>query len=416
MPVVITDVADLYPVTDRAAALAQVGRGEEIWDARVARFNAHLDAMGGPRVTRAPAAAWVNFADPEAFPVASVADLPPALVAPGERYSLHLAEQLIGRGGPMPKGVHISSGDAEVDISKSTFLCALGVPVGPDLIRTAYDPIGVLARLQGLKKPSVSRTVEASISGSVALLDAVARIEEGVSDCGIVVASSAQLVPLGFETVAVGGGLTRSALPFEDEASGHFASEGAVGLVVREEAAARAAGVPALARIAGHAFGTFGSSVVNRLVVTEVVLRALESAGVDPEAPVLVDLYGRGNRIDDGAELAAMEKVTERYPGLATAYLKGDRHYVVGTHGLQGLVRLLEARATGAPVGPLAFHPRSALLQARPMSHLSADPDGYAHVVFLGYSLHGSVVAIVLDLTDGAVGVRQPAPVLGVAA
>ena len=39
------------PVTDRAAALAKVGR--EIWDARVARFNAHLDAMGGPRVTRA---------------------------------------------------------------------------------------------------------------------------------------------------------------------------------------------------------------------------------------------------------------------------------------------------------------------------------------------------------------------------
>ncbi len=416
MPVVITDVAGIYPAATRAAALAQVERRDEIWAGRVARFNAHLAAVGGPELEGAPSVAGLYFEDPEAFPVTSVDDLPAALVTPGERYSLHLVEQLVERGAPMPKGVHITTGDAEADISKPTFLCAMGVPVAPELIGTAYDPIGILTRVRGLRKPSVSRIVEASASASAAFVDAVARIEDGTSECGIVVSSSAKLIPLPFETVAVGGGPTRHAVPFEDEASGHFAAEGGVGIVVRDEVAARRDGVPALARVAGYAYGTFGSSVVNRLVVADVTLRALAAAGLDPDTPVLVDLYGRGNRIDDGAELAAMEKVRERHPNLATAYLKGDRHYVVGSHGLQGLVRLLEARASGAPVSPLAAHPRSGLLDGRPVAHLAADPAAYEHVVFLGYSVHGSVVAFVLDLTDGAVGVRPAAPVIGMAA
>lgn len=411
MGVVITDVTGIYPAADRAAALAQVERRDEIWTGRMASVNRHLAAVGGPELGQAPAVASLYFEDPEGeFPVASVEDIPPALVTIGERLSLHVIETLVDRGGPIPKGVHITTGDAETDISKPTFLCAMGVPVAPELVGTAYDPIGLFPRVRGLRKPSVSRVVEASASASVALLDAVARIEDGTSECGIVVSSSARLIPLPFETVHVGGGPTRAALPFEDAASGHFASEGAVGLVLRDEEAAVRDGVPALARVSGYAYGTFGSSVVNRLVVADVTLRALDAAGLDPQTPVLVDLYGRGNRIDDGAELAAMEKVRERYPHLATAYLKGDRHYVIGSHGLQGLVRLLDARATGVSVTELAAHPESDLLAARPVRHLVADPADYAHVVFLGYSVHGSVVAVVLDLSAGAVGVRDTEP------
>ncbi|MCU1536548.1 MAG: hypothetical protein JWP82_899, partial [Humibacillus sp.] len=97
------------------------------------------------------------------------------------------------------------------------------------------------------------------------------------------------------------------------------------------------------------------------------------------------------------------------YPALATAYLKGETHYVIGAHGLQGLVRLLEARATAAPVAELAAHPDSALLAARPHPHLTVDPTDYDHVVFLTYSIHGSCIAVVLDLRDGAVGTRARA-------
>ena len=73
-------------------------------------------------------------------------------------------------------------------------------------------------------------------------------------------------------------------------------------------------------------------------------------------------------------------------------------------------MRLLEARATGAPVAGLATHPRSALLASRSVPHLTADPTDFSHVVFLTYSTHGTCIAVVLDLRDGAVGTRAANP------
>ncbi|NHA67701.1 beta-ketoacyl-[acyl-carrier-protein] synthase family protein [Phycicoccus flavus] len=408
---VITDVAEVYPVAGRAEAEQRADEGERIWADRVAGLNRNLAAVGGPALAAGPAFRGVFFRDPEAeLPVGCLAEVPAAFVTTAERVSLHLAETLIERAGPLPATLHLSTADPEEDLSKPTFVASTGIPVGPELADAAFDPMGLYRRLPRIRRGSVGRTVEASASGPVALIDAVSRIENGSGTAGVVTSASGKSIPIPFEAVPVGAGADRTHEPFTDGAAGHYNAEGGVALLLREEESARADGVAVLARVAGYAYGTFGSSVVNRRVVTDVVLRALADAEVDPATPVLVDLYGRGNRIDDGAELSAMEKVRETYPGLETAYLKGGRHYVIGAHGLQGLVRMLAARAGRTPVRDLASHPTSELLAARPLRHLTADPDGFTTVVFVAYSVHGSCVAVVLDLSDAAGAGDAPHP------
>ena len=235
---------------------------------------------------------------------------------------------------------------------KSTFLCALGSRSGRISSRTAYDPIGVLARLRGLKSRR-SRTVGASISGSVALLDAVARIEEGVVTAG----SSSPAAPSSSHSgsrPSPSAAVRPSSLPFGDGRAA-ISPARAVGLVVRGEAAARAAAVPALAdrRSRVRDLRQFGGQPARR---HRVVLRALGVRRRRPGAPVLVDLYGQSSRIDDGAEPPRWRR-SPSATGSRDGLSRGDRHYVVGTHGLQGLVRLLEARATGAPRRPFRLPP-----------------------------------------------------------
>ncbi|MCU1537472.1 MAG: 3-oxoacyl-ACP synthase, partial [Humibacillus sp.] len=349
--VVITDVTAVHAAGSRQQAEQRADASEAIWSGRAERYDRHLRSVGGAGFAASPPFRGVFFDDPlEQLDVTCLQGVPECVTTTSERLSLHVAETLVERGGPLPKPVHLSLADPQEDVSKQTFVTAVGVQIPAPLTSTFFDPLGVYGLLGGVGTASVSRTTEASASGTVALVDAVQRLERGSGGCAIVTAASGKSIPIPFETTPLGAGADRSALPFSDAAAGHYNAEGAVGLVVRDEASARVAGVPILARVAGYAYGTFGSRVVNRAVVSDVVLRALADADIDPQTPVLVDLYGRGNRIDDSAELSAMERVRQVYPALATAYLKGETHYVIGAHGLQGLVRLLEARATAAPV------------------------------------------------------------------
>lgn len=400
---VITDVAAVHASTTRSAAEVHADRSESIWQLRSARFNRELQRMGGAGQVAAQPFRGIYLEDPVgAAPSETAAGLPEPMVSTGERISLHLVETLTRNAPSAPKAMHVVTADPLEDIAKQTFVTAAGATIPPEQFGTFFDPLGLYGAVPGLGRPSVSRVVEASASGVVGLVDAAERVT-ATNGGAIVTATSGKSVALPFETTPVGFGGRRDGLPFTENATGHYNAEGGVGLRLMD---ADGYDGPVLARVVGAAHGTFGSSVVNRQVVTAVVLRALRSAGVDEGTPVFVDLYGRGNRIDDSAELAAMERVRAKFPLLQTGYLKGDTHYVIGAHGLQGLVRLLQRRAAGDAVDDLAAHPSGAVLSGRTVEHLAANPADFDVFVFVAYSVHGSCVAVVVDLRGTDRGTR----------
>lgn len=404
---VITDVAAVHATTTRSEAECHADRSAAIWGSRTERFNRALSDLGGTGLDGAEPFRGIYLEDPvEAAPSETAAALPEPMVSTGERISLHLIETLTGAAPSAPRTMHVVTADPQEDVAKQTFVMATGATIPPEQIASFFDPLGLYCLIPGLGRPSVSRIVEASASGVVALVEAAERV--GDSNGGtLVTATSGKSVPISFETAPVGSGDSRQALPFTDDASGHYNAEGGVGIRLMDADAYDGA---VLARVLGAAHGTFGSSVINRQVVTAVVLRALRSAGIDPATPVFVDLYGRGNAIDDCAELAAMERAQKTYPMLETGYLKGQTHYVIGAHGLQGLVRLLQRRAAGARVDDLAMHPSGSLLAGRPVPHLRANPEDFDVFVFVAYSVHGSCVAIVVDLSGCDRGIRAVRP------
>lgn len=392
---VITDVAAVHATTTRSEAECHADSSAAIWHGRAERFNRALGRMGGTGHDSAEPFRGIYLEDPvEAAPSETAAKLPVPMVSTGERISLHLIETLTGGAPSAPRSMHVVTADPQEDVAKQTFLMAAGATIPPEQIASFFDPLGLYCSIPGLGRPSVSRVVEASASGVVALVDAAERVSAG-NGGALVTATSGKSIAIPFETAPVGFGESRQSLPFTDGACGHYNAEGGVGLRLMD---ADSYDGPVLARVIGAAHGTFGSRVVNRQVVTAVVLRALRSAGVDTATRLFVDLYGRGNPIDDGAELAAMEWVQKTYPLLETGYLKGQTHYVIGAHGLQGLVRLLQRRAAGAPVDDLAIHPGGNVVGRRPVPHLRANPEDFDVFVFVAYSLHGSCVAVVVDL------------------
>jgi hypothetical protein len=401
MSVVISGAAAVAPVATRQQASAQVARSPEIWRARLARVNEQLVRLGladllTSQVDPAPA---VYFDDPVLqVPVRCLDKAPDAFTLTSERINLHLLEALLEQAGPLRNPVHLSHGDPADDLSKQTFLATLGVPLQGELVEILMDPFRVFSLVGDLKRPSVSRVVEASASGTTALLQAAERVRSGAVEAAVMLTSSAKTIPIPWETARSGHGPDRTPLPFSEGSRGHFGSEGGVGLLLCEERAARRDGRPILGRLSGWATGTIGSAVVNRTVVADVVLRCLAAAGVPADTPVLVELYGRGNLVDDSAELSAVERVRKTYPEVASAYLKGDTHYVTGAHGLQGLVRLLTARRRGESVGSLAWHPGPGPTGRRSMPHLVADPSGYTKILSLTYSMHGTCAAVLVDL------------------
>jgi hypothetical protein len=365
--------------------------------------NAAIAEIGGETETLRPMPPFpgVYFDDPwQQLPATSLDAWPRALVTTSERIAVHLAETLTPSLARNREPAHIAVGDPFDDVNKQTLLSFLGVDVPTDHRTRAMDPVGWASALQVGRKPSVSVHSDASASGVVALGNALQRIGGGRTAAALVLSATGKTVPVPFETAPLGSGAERSALPFVTGAEGHFYSEGGVGFALAEEHAAEAAGTPALVRIAGMSTGAFGSPVVNRIVVADVVDRALASAGVPSDAPVFVDLYGRGNAVDDAAELSAIELLANRRPNLVSGYLSGDSHYVIGSHGLLGLERLVAARRDGSDVSALAHHPSAVDRPARPVPHLVADPADHDTFVFLNYSMHGTCVALVVTLPE----------------
>jgi len=374
----------------RAGSSAVAADAGAVWSARMPRL---LREVGAPAQEPNHSAHGFFFEDPRGtFPARRLDEPGAAPSATVDRISTSMLEALaltVERPG------HVALGLAGDTVQFESVLLGIGAVLEPAALMTSADPLaaGIRADLGGM--PSVSRHTAASSSGMHALVAAAGRVATGADERAFAVAASAADMPLPFPVVELGRGADRDELPFHPDSDGHHYAEGGIGLAL-VQGRPEPGTLPdddCWFAIRGWASGSFGTAVVNRHVVAATVERALETAGVPEHDQVFVDLYGRGNPIDDAAELSAIALLRRRRPGVRAGYLKGDAHYTVGAHALRGLVRLVERRRDGA--GGTIHLSRNHLV-GRSGVQLDAYPEAVRWFVFPSYSVRGDCTVLVV--------------------
>lgn len=336
--------------------------------------------------------------NPEPFPAIYLRDIDSLLpwrdtfqglpmVGLAERMVIHLIAELLHESGEPD---YVALGLPGNDIHTPTMLMGLGIQDRPEILLSG-DPLWPVEAAGAEAGTAAGRFVASSNSGPLGLIECARRVRERGARKAWIVTGTASTVAMPFETIILGGGDDRAPLPFEENSAGHFFAEGGVSFELTAQEANSAT-----AMVIGLATGVFHSRTVNRHALAEVIVRALHDADVAPEEPVFVDLYGRGNLIDDSAELSAVKLVRKQMPNVRPGYLKGDTHYVVGSHGLMGLWRLLTAwQEPGNDEDSLPVR-RKAPLSSSGDEHLMTRPSDYNVFAFPCFSMNGDCLVVVV--------------------
>lgn len=373
----------------RAGSSALAVRADQVW---AERTSAMLRALGAPDAPSGPSAPGLFFADPVAAFPASRLDAPGAApAAPVDRIATSMIERLVASvPDDAPRPGHVALGLAGDSVPFQSVLAGAGAELDPSAVLEASDPLAAANRAELAGMPSAVRHLAASSSGMHAVIAAAERVATGANPAALAVAASAASIPLPFPVVALGRGDDRDELPFTPGADGHHQAEGGVGFALTNGSDDDPRGALS---IRSWAFGSFGTAVVNRQVLASTIERALASAGVAPDDRVLVDLYGRGNVVDDAAELSAVALLARTRPGIRAGYLKGDAHYTIGAHALRGLHRLVEHRS-GRLDGPI--HLERLDVVGRSGLRLDTAPEDIEWFVFPAYSVRGDCAVLVV--------------------
>ncbi|KAA8998812.1 hypothetical protein F4V43_16425 [Paenibacillus spiritus] len=330
------------------------------------------------------------------FPLEGIGEERTRFLLSSERITLSLFQPLLGSLRGEEGGLLVSAGSAQTDqLAKSLFM-----QLEPELFRQALellDPLGYLKLLRTGRAPALETVSEASSSGAGSLLSAYNRIRYGQFSTAVCGGSCAATLPLPYELSAFGFGDDRLIQPFEQGASGHYYSEGGAAFVLKEKQRALADGDPILAEIRHIGTGAMGSSVVNRNVMKKLIAQSLEAAGMEADADIMMDLYGRGNEIDDSAELSFVRNLRKSYPGLKGGFLKQDVQYVVGYYGLMGLCRLLEARQEGGELAGRKIETPNRLIGAVREEDWTTEAARYTRFSIPVYSMHGNAYHLLID-------------------
>ncbi len=193
----------------------------------------------------------------------------------------------------------------------------------------------------------------------------------------------------------------RACRPFDVERSGMVPAEGAAFLVLERADHARARGIPILAHLSGSALG---SESFNRVAAREdgsgladVILLALEAAGLAPSAIGHVNAHGTGTRINDLAEARAFHRVFgASLPALPVTSTKPVTGHTFGAAAdLEAVLTVESLRRRLAPPTVGFAHPDPALglvpVHPRPRPFSAA----YALSTSLGF--WGNVAALVFS-------------------
>ncbi|WP_044562056.1 SDR family NAD(P)-dependent oxidoreductase, partial [Azospirillum sp. B4] len=213
---------------------------------------------------------------------------------------------------------------------------------------SAQLPSSMVARLShtfGFEGPAMTVDL-ACASGLAALHLAVEALQRGECRLALVGSVSLMATPQFPMLVARAGLLSPSGQPrpFSPDSDGIVLGEGAVVLVLKPLARARADGDRIHAVIEGSAVSQAGTSeglsAPDAAAQAATLRRALAMAGVQGNDVAAIDAHGVGTRTGDAAEMAALAEVLgERARGLPLDTLKPAAGHMLAVSGLAAVAR-----------------------------------------------------------------------------
>src|SRR5947207_3169294 len=204
----------------------------------------------------------------------------------------------------------------------STWRAAVAGESGIDWI-TAFDasdfPVRVAAEVKDFDATQVAPPKEARRLDRNVLL-ALAAAGEAVADAVLAGASEACLTPLILAGCCAMRGLAaeeehppRASRPFDATRAGFVMGEGACILVLEELEAAQRRGATIYAEVLGYAMSNDAHHLAqpdpDSTGVAEMMRRALERAGVEPERVGYINAHGTSTPLGDAAETRAIKTV-----------------------------------------------------------------------------------------------------------
>ena len=269
-----------------------------------------------------------------------------------------------------------------------------------------------------LKGPSF--TADAACSSSfVALAQAVAALQAGDVEMAIVAGVNMLLSPVPFIGFSQARMLSPSGLcrPFAEAADGYVRSEGAVVLILQNEADAlsdRRSIQSVVVAVGTNSDGrTNGISLPSQSSQQNLIETVHQTAGLDPEALCFVEAHGTGTKIGDPIEAAAIGRALgqRRTTPLPIGSIKSNIGHLEAASGLASLLKTsLALQRRAVPRSLFTDEPNAAI----PFADLNLAPvtaaltiEGRSRDLFAGVCNYG------FGGTNGHAILRSARPIVG---
>jgi 3-oxoacyl-[acyl-carrier-protein] synthase II len=228
---------------------------------------------------------------------------------------------------------------------------------------------GQLAISLGIKGPNYA-VVSACATGSHAVGEAAELIKRGDADAALAGGGEACIHPLILAGFCAMRGLAaedeyppRASRPFDATRAGFVMGEGACVLVLEELEAAQRRGASVYAEVLGYGMSNDAHHLAQpdpeSVGVTEMMRRALERAGLEPERVGYINAHGTSTPLGDAAETKAIKEVFGDHAyRLAVSSTKSVTGHCLGSAGaIEAMMCVLAVRDGVLPPTMNYVHP-----------------------------------------------------------
>jgi 3-oxoacyl-[acyl-carrier-protein] synthase II len=247
---------------------------------------------------------------------------------------------------------------------------------GPDRVAPTFLPnvlpdtaSGQLAISLGFRGPNYA-PVSACATGSTAIGEAAELIKRGDADAALAGGGEACIHPLILAGFCAMRGLAaedeyppRASRPFDATRAGFVMGEGACVLVLEELEAAQRRGASIYAEVLGYGMSNDAHHLAQpdpeSVGVTEMMRRALERAGLEPERVGYINAHGTSTPLGDAAETKAIKEVFGDHAyRLAVSSTKSVTGHCLGSAGaIEAMMCVLAVRDGVLPPTMNYVHP-----------------------------------------------------------
>ncbi|MGW3417540.1 amino acid adenylation domain-containing protein [Streptomyces phaeochromogenes] len=330
------------------------------------RWDGAPPTQAGGQASPGPGGRWGSFLDdPAAFDAGhfGIGDEEARTLDPQARIFLELAHEALeraGYAGDRRRGLRVGVFAAVGDSGYRQVL-ADATPAGTPQAATALTgnlPNLVAARVAhclDLDGPALAVDTACS-SGLVALHLARRSLADGECDIAVVGGANLHLTPDGYQALESAQALspTGRSRAFSTAADGFVPGEGGAALVLRPLEEAGRDNDEILAVVRGTAVNNDGTSLSlmapNPLRQHEVIGRAYEICGVDPQSVTYVEAHGTGTAVGDPIELRSLAQAfparTDGRPRLLGS-VKTNVGHLLNSAALPSLVKVVLALGRG---------------------------------------------------------------------